>query len=148
MSSRNRVELIGYVGGAPETRHTNSGTPVSTFSIATSETWRDKNTGEQREATEWHRIVVWGEGLITKVIQPYVRKGSRLLVEGALKTRKWSDQNDVERYVTEVIVRPYGGEIMLLSSPDRANSGGARRAEPEHTPPRSEPEPFDDDIPF
>lgn len=114
-SSVNKVILIGNLGKAPEIRHGNDGTKNATFSIATGETWKDKNTGERKERTEWHRIVVFNEKL-AEIVERYVQKGSRVYVEGQLQTRKWTDQQGVERYTTEIVLSRFRGEITLLDS--------------------------------
>lgn len=113
MSSLNKVLLIGNVGRDPEIRSLNNGGRVASFSLATSETWKDKSTGERREKTEWHRVVVWNDGLVG-IVERFVRKGSKLYLEGALETRKWTDQSGVEKYSTEVVLKAFRGEIVLL----------------------------------
>lgn len=118
--SVNKVILVGNLGQDPEIRSFQSGDRVANFSIATSESWKDKATGEKKERTEWHRVSVTNQGLV-KVIESYVKKGSKLYIEGKLETRKWTDQSGVEKYTTEVVLRPYGGELTLL---DSRNSGG------------------------
>ena len=130
----NRVALIGHVGMDPEIRSTQGGMRVATMSLATSDRWTDQETGEKKERTEWHRIVVWPEGLVD-VVEKYVRKGSKLYVEGALRTRKWTDQHGTDRYSTEVVINGYQGQIRLL---DKADGTYERRP----------PAPMDDDIPF
>ncbi len=121
--SVNKVILVGNVGQDPEVRQFQNGGQVCSFSLATSENWKDKNTGERREKTEWHRISVFNEGLI-RVIQSYVKKGSKLYIEGQLETRKWQDQNGADRYSTEVVLRGYGGNLTMLDS--RNSEGGGR----------------------
>lgn len=122
--SVNKVILVGNVGQDPEVRQFQNGGQVCSFSLATSETWKDKNTGERREKTEWHRISVFNEGLI-RVIQSYVKKGSKLYIEGQLETRKWQDQNGQDRYSTEVVLRGFGATLTML---DSRNEGGGRSA--------------------
>ena len=117
--SLNRVMLIGNVGQDPEIRAFPNGGRVANFSLATSERWKDKQTGEQKERTEWHRVAVKSDGLVG-VIERFVKKGSKLYVEGSLQTRKWTDQSGQERYSTEVVVSGFGGSIILL---DRAGGG-------------------------
>jgi single-strand DNA-binding protein len=112
--SLNRVTLIGNVGRDPEIRTTQSGTRVASVSIATSETWKDKGTGDRREATQWHKCVIWNEGLIG-VIEQYVKKGSKIFIEGQMQTRKWTDQQGVEKYTTEVVLQNFNGKLVLLS---------------------------------
>src|SRR6185436_15461029 len=113
MASLNRVQLIGNVGRDPEIRSTSSGTRIANFTVATSEQWRDRNSGERQERTEWHRVTVWADGLV-KVVDDYVHKGDRIFVEGKIETRKWTDQQGQDRYSTEVVVRQFGGSIILL----------------------------------
>jgi single-strand DNA-binding protein len=113
--SVNKVILVGNVGKDPEVRRLNNGEPVVTLSIATSENWRDKATGERKEKTEWHKVVIFNEGL-AKVAEQYVRKGSKLYIEGQLQTRKWADQSGVEKYTTEVVLQRFRGEMTLLDS--------------------------------
>jgi len=121
--SVNKVILVGNVGQDPEVRQFQNGGQVCSFSIATSENWKDKNTGERREKTEWHRISVFNEGLI-RVVQSYVKKGSKLYIEGQLETRKWQDQNGQDRYSTEVVLRGYGGTLTMLDSRNGGGGGG------------------------
>lgn len=121
--SVNKVILVGNVGQEPEVRQFQNGGQVCSFSIATSENWKDKNTGERREKTEWHRISVFSEGLI-RVVQSYVKKGSKLYIEGQLETRKWQDQNGQDRYSTEVVLRGFGATLTMLDSRNGAGAGG------------------------
>jgi len=113
--SLNKVLLIGRLGNDPEIRTTQDGRSVVSFSIATSDTWRDKNTNERKERTEWHRIVIFNEGL-SKVVEQYVKKGSRVYLEGQLQTRKWQDQSGQERYTTEIVLQNYSGNLTILDS--------------------------------
>lgn len=124
--SVNKVILVGNVGKDPEIRRTQDGRPIANLSLATSETWRDKATGERKERTEWHRVVVFSEPLC-KVIEQYVRKGSKLYVEGALQTRKWTDQSGVEKYSTEVVLQGFNGSLTMLDG--GRQSAGAGMAE-------------------
>lgn len=117
--SVNKVILVGNLGKDPEIRRTQDGRPIANFSIATSDTWRDKNTGERREKTEWHRIVCFNEGLC-KVIENYVKKGSKVYIEGQLQTRKWQDQSGNDKYTTEVVLQGFNGNLTML---DSRNSG-------------------------
>jgi single-strand DNA-binding protein len=128
MASLNQVTLIGRLGRDPEIRHTNAGDPVASLSLATSESWRDKATGERQERTEWHRIVAWGEGLCG-VIQTYCEKGGLVMVQGRLETRKWTDNQGHERYTTEVVLRGFQGKLVLLGS--RAGGAGQGSADDE-----------------
>ena len=118
--SVNKVILVGNLGRDPEARQMQDGNSVVNLSLATSESWRDKNTGERREKTEWHRVVVFNERL-ADVAQKYLRKGSKLYIEGQLQTRKWTDQSGVEKYSTEVVLQRFRGELQML---DRAVEGG------------------------
>ena len=118
--SINKVILVGNLGRDPEARQMQDGKPVVNLSLATSESWRDKNTGERREKTEWHRVVIFNEHL-ADVAQKYLRKGSKIYLEGQLQTRKWADQSGVEKYSTEVVLQRFRGELQML---DRAGEGG------------------------
>lgn len=155
----NRAMLIGHVGQDPEVRHLDNGAQVARFSLATSEKWKDRNTGELKEKTEWHSVVVWGEGLVG-VVEKYVHKGSRLYVEGKLQTRKWQDQKGIDRWSTEIVVSGMDGMIRLL---DRKEGGGRRPEAPldagdDYAPSYSEAksgggksyrdDPLNDEIPF
>ncbi len=122
--SVNKVILVGNLGSDPEIRHTQDGRPIATFSVATSDSWRDKNTGERREKTEWHRVVVFSEGLV-KVIEQYVKKGSKVYIEGSLQTRKWTDNSGVEKYTTEVVIQGFGGTLTMLDSRNAGGGAGA-----------------------
>lgn len=119
--SVNKVILVGNLGRDPEVRSFQSGGKVCNLRIATSETWRDKATGERKEKTEWHSVAIFSEPLV-KIAEQYLRKGSKVYIEGALETRKWQDQSGAERYTTEVVLRPYRGEMTLL---DGREGGGA-----------------------
>ena len=114
--SVNKVILIGHLGADPEIRRTQDGRPIASFRLATSESWRDKNTGERKERTEWHSIVVFSEGL-AKVVEQYLKKGSPVYVEGQLQTRKWQDQAGQDRYSTEVVLQGFNANLTLLGSP-------------------------------
>jgi single-strand DNA-binding protein len=124
--SVNKVILVGNVGQDPEVRQFQNGGQVASFSLATSETWKDKNTGERREKTEWHRIAVFSEGLV-RVVQNYVKKGSKLYVEGQLETRKWQDKDGQDRYTTEVVLRGFNSTLTMLDSATVQGGGGGRR---------------------
>ena len=123
MRSVNKVILIGNLGKDPETRRLNSGDPVVNLRIATSESWKDKATGERKEKTEWHNVVIFNENL-ARVAEQYLRKGSKVYVEGQLQTRKWTDQAGVEKFSTEVVLQNFRGELVLLDS--REGGGGSR----------------------
>lgn len=115
--SINKVILVGNLGADPEVKRTQSGQPVANLRIATTETWRDKNSGERKEKTEWHRVTVFNEG-ICKVAEQYLRKGSKVYIEGQLQTRKWQDQSGQDRYSTEIVIQAYGGSLVMLDSPE------------------------------
>ena len=120
--SVNKVILVGNLGRDPEIRTMQSGGRVCNLALATSESWRDKQTGERRERTEWHRVVVFNEGLVN-ICERFLRKGSKIYIEGQLETRKWQDQSGQERYTTEVVLRPFRGELTMLDG--RSEGGGA-----------------------
>lgn len=159
----NKVILVGNLGQDPEIRYTASGSPVATLSIATSDTWKDKNTGQQQERTEWHRVVLWNR--LAEIVSEYAIKGTKIYIEGSLQTRKWDDAQGVTRYSTEIVA----GEMQLLggarersdaqprpparpetsSTPGYGASQPARYAPPQPTAQPSPPmDSFDDDIPF
>lgn len=121
--SVNKVILVGNVGNDPEIRTFGNGGKVANFSLATSENWRDKQSGERKEKTEWHRIAVFNDGLVG-VIERYVKKGSKLYIEGKLQTRKWTDNSGQDKYTTEVVLQGYGGNLTMLDG--RNDGGGAR----------------------
>jgi single-strand DNA-binding protein len=122
MASVNKVILVGNLGKDPEVRRTQSGNPIATLSVATSESWRDKQSGERREKTEWHRVVIFNEGL-AKVAEQYLKKGSKVYLEGQLETRRWTDQAGVEKYTTEVVLQAFKATLVMLSD-SRAGGGG------------------------
>lgn len=127
--SVNKVILVGNLGRDPEVRRLGSGEPVVNLRIATSETWRDKQTGERKERTEWHSVVIFNENL-AKVAEQYLKKGSKVYIEGQLQTRKWQDQSGVEKYTTEVVLQRFRGELTILDSrgqggDEYGESGGA-----------------------
>jgi len=123
--SVNKVTLIGNLGRDPEVRRLNSGEPVVNLRIATSETWRDKASGERKERTEWHNVVIFNEQL-AKVAEQYLKKGSKVYIEGSLQTRKWTDQQGVEKYTTEVVLQRYRGELTMLDG--KGEGGGSERS--------------------
>jgi single-strand DNA-binding protein len=127
----NRVQLIGNLGQDPEVRSTQAGKTVVTLSIATSESWTDARSGERRERVEWHRVVLFNEGL-AKIAERYLAKGAKVLIEGKLATNKWTDNEGRDRYTTEVQVQPYNGTLIFLDSkkPGERASGGERAAAP------------------
>jgi single-strand DNA-binding protein len=116
--SLNKVLLIGHLGADPEIRATTAGKKVATFSVATSERWRDKASGERREKTEWHRVVVFNENIVG-VVEKYLKKGSAVYLEGQLGTRKWTDQAGTERYTTEIVLSAFRAELVLLDRAER-----------------------------
>ena len=122
--SVNKVILVGNLGRDPEVRSFQNGGRVCNLSLATSETWKDRNTGERREKTEWHRVVVFNDPLIN-VCERFLRKGSKIYVEGQLETRKWQDQGGQERYTTEIVLRPYRGELTMLDGRSEGGGSGA-----------------------
>ena len=121
--SVNKVILVGNLGADPEIRQTKDGKPIANLRIATSETWKDRNSGERREKTEWHRVVVFNEGL-TRVIEQYVKKGSKVYIEGQLQTRKWQDQSGNDRYSTEVVLQGFNSTLQMLDSRGGGAGGG------------------------
>jgi single-strand DNA-binding protein len=121
--SVNKVILIGNVGKDPEIRSMNNGNEVALFSLATSEYWRDKATGEKKDKTEWHRVVVYSQGLVN-IIKSYVKKGTKLYISGSIQTRKWNDAQGTERYATEIILQGYTAELQILD-PRNSGSGGS-----------------------
>lgn len=136
MSFVNKVFIVGNLGKDPEIRTTQSGDKIASFSVATSERWKDKQTGEAKEKTEWHRIVVFNQNIVS-VVEKYLKKGSKVYVEGQLETRKWTDQQGVDKYTTEIVLRPYRGELTMLDS----KGGGQQTSD-------YQAEQFEDNIPF
>jgi single-strand DNA-binding protein len=120
--SVNKVILIGNLGKDPEIRTTGDGTKVASFTLATSENWKDRNSGERKERTEWHRVVIFNDRLVD-VVERFVKKGSKIYLEGALQTRKWTDNSGQERYTTEVVLQKFRGELTML---DGRQGGGER----------------------
>ncbi len=152
--SVNKVILVGNLGRDPETRHTQDGRPICNMSVATSETWKDRQTGERRERTEWHRVVIFDER-VAEVAQNYLRKGSKVYLEGQLQTRKWTDQSGQERYTTEVVLQRFRGVLTMLDSRAEGGGGGGRGdyggGESAGAPPAAAERgaaDLDDDIPF
>jgi single-strand DNA-binding protein len=160
--SVNKVILVGNLGKDPEIRRTQDGRPIANLSIATSETWRDKGTGERKEKTEWHRVVIFNEGLC-KVAEQYLKKGAKVYIEGQLQTRKWTDQSGVEKYSTEVVLQGFNSSLTMLDGRGGGASFGGDDAGgdfgspgPSSAPPRravaagarSNNNDMDDDIPF
>ncbi len=146
--SVNKVILVGNLGADPEIRRMQDGKPIANLNVATSETWRDRN-GERKEKTEWHRVVIFNEGLC-KVAEQYLKKGSKVYLEGQIATRKWKDNAGVEKYSTEIVLQNFGSTLVMLDGP-----GGKREEEQEHRQPTSARQApgamaaaMDDDIPF
>src|SRR5580693_163801 len=127
--SINKVILVGNLGRDPEIRSTGDGTRIANLALATSETWRDRNSGERKERTEWHRVVIFNERLV-EVVEKYVKKGSKLYIEGALQTRKWTDNAGVEKYSTEVVLTRFRGELTMLDGARDGARGGAGAGDP------------------
>ncbi len=156
--SVNKVILIGNLGADPEVRTMQDGRPVVNLRVATSETWKDRNTGERRERTEWHRVVIFNEGL-ARVAEQYLRKGSKVYIEGQLQTRKWTDQSGNDRYTTEVVLQGFNSALTMLDARGAGagqggqaaggfGEGGFGSAPPSGGAARSPSEDLDDDVPF
>lgn len=147
--SLNKVTLIGNLGADPEVKSLASGAKVVNFRVATSETWRDKASGEKKERTEWHSIVIWSEGL-AKVAEQYLRKGSKVYLEGQLQTRKWQDKDGHDRYSTEIVLNGFGASLIMLDGRDA--SGGGQSTSPSQASQSSAARPGaalpDDEVPF
>jgi single-strand DNA-binding protein len=137
----NKAQLIGNLGRDPEIRTTQSGGKVVNLAVATSENWIDKRSGERREQTEWHRVVIFSDGL-ANIAETYLHKGSKVYVEGSLKTRRWTDQHKQERFTTEIVLQPYSGTLIML---DGANG---REGVNEHSAGAAAQNDLDDNIPF
>ncbi|MDE3060377.1 MAG: single-stranded DNA-binding protein [Pseudomonadota bacterium] len=153
--SVNKVILVGNLGRDPEIRTTQDGREIANFTLATSESWKDRNTGERKEKTEWHRVVIFSEGLVN-VVKNYLKKGAKVYVEGALQTRKWTDQSGQEKYTTEIVLQGFGSTLTMLDS--RPGSGGesgsyqqggsGMGASAGASTPKPAAELLDDEIPF
>ena len=150
--SVNKVILVGNLGRDPEIRFMQSGQKLANISVATSETWKDKQSGERREKTEWHSVAVFQEGLVG-VIEQYVKKGSKLMIEGQLQTRKWQDQSGNDRYSTEIVLQGFGGTMLMLDGKGGSGGGGSYDSGPSSgttvgsgLPPRDDVD--DSEIPF
>ena len=122
--SINKVILVGNLGQDPEIRSTQDGREIASFSVATSDSWKDKNTGEKKDKTEWHRIVIFSQGLVG-IAKSYLKKGTKVYLEGSLQTRKWTDAQGVEKYTTEVTLQNYNSTLQILDSKDRASGGSS-----------------------
>lgn len=146
--SVNKVILVGNLGADPEIRRTQDGKPIANLRIATSESWRDKATGDRKEKTEWHRVVIFSEGLC-KIAEQYLKKGAKVYIEGALQTRKWVDQAGVEKYSTEIVLQAFNGTLTML---DSGKSGNDSEHHDQREPTARRPAParadMDDEIPF
>ncbi|MBU6297348.1 MAG: single-stranded DNA-binding protein [Alphaproteobacteria bacterium] len=145
--SVNKVILVGNLGRDPEVRRMTSGDPVVNLSVATSETWRDKASGERKERTEWHRVVIFNENL-AKVAEQYLRKGSKIYLEGQLATRKWTDKDGVEKYSTEVVLNRFRGELVMLDAKGEGGGGARISSGASDAPASFERGDMDDEIPF
>ncbi len=150
--SINKVILVGNVGQDPDIRSTSDGRELANFSLATSESWKDKSTGEKKEKTEWHKIVIFSQGLVG-IVKNYVKKGSKLYIEGSMQTRKWTDKDGVEKYTTEVVLQNFNSTLQILDSKDRNSSGSGdsysssqSSSKPKNT--NVSVEENDDEIPF
>ena len=159
--SVNKVILVGNLGADPEIKRTQDGRPIANLSVATSETWRDRNTGERKEKTEWHRVVIFSEGLC-KIAEQYLKKGSKVYLEGQLQTRKWQDKDGKDRYSTEVVLQNFNSTLTMLDGKsgggssfgadvggDFGSSGPSRSAPPRHVAAGGgRNDDMNDDIPF
>ena len=155
----NQVTLIGNLGADPEIKRTQDGRPIANLSIATSEKWRDKNSGERKERTEWHRVVCYSEGLCG-VIEQYISKGSKVWLQGKLQTRKWQDKDGKDRYTTEVVLDQFSGKLLMLDGRNNSaassrdddggdfGSSGGGRAPQRNRAPSTRNDDMNDDIPF
>lgn len=151
--SINKVILVGNVGSDPEVRSTQDGREIASFSLATTESWKDKNTGERKDKTEWHRIVVFSQGLVG-IAKNYVKKGSKLYIEGSLQTRKWTDNSGVEKYTTEIVLQNFNSTLQILDNRSSQNTSANNNSGFSDNSPKSSAannisvEEIDDDIPF
>ena len=145
-SSLNKVVLIGNLGRDPEIRSTNDGKEIANLTIATSESWKDKMTGEKKEKTEWHRVVIFSEGLVS-VVKNYTKKGSKIYIEGSLQTRKWVDNTGQEKYTTEVVLQNFNSQLILLDSKG-SGSGPSDSTNTRKTENSFDHSDLDDEIPF
>lgn len=156
MGSLNSVQLIGHLGQDPEIKHTQSGNKLANLSLATSKSWKDRNTGEKREKTEWHRIVIFSEGL-AGIAEQYLAKGSQIYVQGELQTRKWTDNGGIDRYSTEIVLQGFGAKLVMLGGKSKSGNGSGNspdQASGYSDPPQmsgNQPDydaDLDDEIPF
>ena len=156
MAGINKVILVGNLGAKPEIKYASNGNAISNLSVATSESWTDKSTGQKQERTEWHRVSLFGK--VAEIAGQYLDKGSKVYVEGKLQTRKWQDQNGQDRYTTEVVVSGFNGTLQMLDRRDDMNSNSATQTSQPQSQAAPEPAPaaitpvapdeFEDDIPF
>jgi single-strand DNA-binding protein len=156
MAGINKVILVGNLGAKPEIKYASNGNAISNLSVATSESWTDKSTGQKQDRTEWHRVSLFGK--VAEIAGQYLDKGSKVYVEGKLQTRKWQDQNGQDRYTTEVVVSGFNGTLQMLDRRDDMNSNAASQSSQLHSQATQEPAPaaitpvapdeFEDDIPF
>ena len=156
MAGINKVILVGNLGAKPEIKYASNGNAISNLSVATSESWTDKSTGQKQDRTEWHRVSLFGK--VAEIAGQYLDKGSKVYVEGKLQTRKWQDQNGQDRYTTEVVVSGFNGTLQMLDRRDDMNSNAASQSSQPHSLATPEPAPaaitpvapdeFEDDIPF
>lgn len=143
----NQVTIIGRLGKDPEVRSMNNGNKVANFSVASGETWKDKNSGDRKESVEWFNIVIWGDGLVN-IAEQYLKKGSRVYIQGKLKTRKWQDQSGADKYTTEVVLQGFDSKmIMLDGKPSEQQAAPKQQELRDYDEPRRL-NPVDDDIPF
>lgn len=145
-NSINKVTLIGNVGRDPEIRTTQDGKEIASITLATSESWKDRLSGERKERTEWHRIVVFADGLVN-IIKNYIKKGSKIYIEGALQTRKWVDNTGAERYSTEIVLQNYNSVLLMLDN-SRSGSGDSFSSDSSSSSNNFTAEEIDDEIPF
>lgn len=146
MASVNKVILVGNLGKDPEVRRTQDGKPIVNMTVATSESWRDKETGERKEKIEWHRVVIFNEGL-AEVAEQYLKKGRKVYLEGQLQTRKWTDKDGVEKYSTEVVLQRFGGSLVMLDGPQKSERGDQQTQSPSRGK-QSADRGMDDEVPF
>lgn len=156
--SVNKATLVGHLGRDPEIRHTQDGKPIANLSVATSESWRDKNTGERKEHTDWHRVVIFNENL-AKVAEQYLKKGALVYIEGQMKTRKYTDKDGVDKYTTEVVLQNFNGTLTMLGGKKDGDSGYGAQGPDDYGTTRAKPETasggggvgsrdLDDEVPF
>ena len=148
MASLNKVQLIGNLGKDPEVRHTQDGKAIVNLSIATAESWKDKATGDRKEKTEWHRVVIFNDGL-AKVAEKYLKKGSTVYIEGQLQTRKWVNKEGVDQYSTEIVLQNFRGEMVLLGGKgESSDDRHVERAKPAAKRATTIDEDLNDEVPF